>query len=271
MRTETDALLSLQRYVAAALPSMTEVLTELERGDPPARPFAIVSADDTLSTEGTLSTPWSVLPCTAHVYIDAASRKAARAEAEAIRDALWEALYIGIGDGRPLRVPLFDYTGKPATWAIDVTGATSGQWRLELDGDVSAPLELDAQPRALREALEALAGEGIVAGGRAGGPWWVRFDRAPLRGTPHTLAGLVGTLAGDDPDVAVEVLAVGDPEPWRTARDFVNVEQVQLGGLPDPSTPTMRTITAGVRLTWARGGRVPSAEMTLTGITARGR
>lgn len=275
MRTETDALLSLQRYVNQALPGMTEVLTELERGAPPARPFAVVSSDEDLTTGGMLATPWATLPATVHVYLKGTSRTAARKAAEDVREALWAAFYLGLGDGRPMRVPLFDYTGKPAVQRLELTGAKSGTWTIGYGGEFSDELDRQAQPRDLRLALEPIVGVGVEVLGRVGGPWAVRFSGA-LRGLPFDhleadVSGLVSDGSADPPDLAVSDDAIGDPAPWRAARDFLNVEQVNLGGLPDPGDPTQRTITAGVRLTWARGGRVPSAEMQLTGTEVRGR
>lgn len=269
MRTETDALLSLQRHVAAALPDFTEILTEVEHEQPP-RPYAVVSANGDRSTSGLLDLPWDVLPCTVYAYVKGATAALARKAAEDAREALWFAL---VGPGGRRRVPLWDYTGRPEVQRLVITGAASGTWQVETEEGVSVPLDARAQPLDVRVALEQLvAGDGPIVFGRAGGPWDVRFD-GPMRGLPRELMELDTSQLVPAPaqeiGSSVERLSAGSPDPWRSARDFVNVEQIQLGGLRDPDDPTLRTATASVRLTWGRDGAVPSADMTLTGITAR--
>jgi hypothetical protein len=272
MRTTTDALLSLQRHVAAALPSFSEVLTEIER-EAPARPFAVVSANGDASTAGTVNTPWMTMPCTVYAYVTGSTAKEARQAVEDAQEALWQAL---MGpDGRQ-RIPLWDYAGKPCTQRVAITGARGGTFTVALGGQTSDPLPQLAQPIDVREAVEQLVGvPGPVVFGRAGGPWGVRFD-GELRGqnfpelTVDT-SGLVLHPLAEVIEATVDVLAVGDPAPWLPDRSRLNLEQVILNSLRDPADPTLRTATASIRLTWGRRGDVPSAEMTLNGITARGR
>jgi hypothetical protein len=270
VRTETDAILSLQRLVNAALPDFVEVLTAVE-DEQPARPFAVVSADDGWTPDPSPTRPRVTLPATVYAYVKGDTRKDARQQAEDAREALWHALGVGVGDGRPRLVPLFDYTGRPAVQQVAITGASSGTWTLEHEAGITGPLPLRAQPRDLRLALELLPGlaGNVWVYGKLGGPWAVRFD-GELRGQPvEPLAVDVAGLAGPDPAAEIVELSAGSPDPWRDPRDFMTVEQPVFGGLADPVDPRQRTVTVGLRLTWGRGGRVPSSEMTLRSITAR--
>lgn len=272
VRTETDALLSLQRYVAAALPDFDEVLTELEN-ELPDRPFAVVSADGDWTAEGLHATPEVTLPVTVYAYVSGATRAAARKAAEDAREALWQALAVGDRPNAETLVPLYDYSGRPAVQRVTLTGATSGTWTLTLDGDETPPIAARAQPRLVRLALEAarpsLTGNVWVYAARLGGPYDVRFD-GTLRGQP--VAALVADasgLVGPAPAAAVEVLSVGAPEPWRSPRDYMRMQALALGGIRDPSDARLRTVTAGLRLTWGRFGHVRSGDMKVRTITAR--
>jgi hypothetical protein len=272
VRTETDALLSLQRHVAAALPDFVEVLTELE-GEQPQRPFAVVSTDGEWSPAGLRDHPDVTLPVTVYAYVTGDTRTAARKAAEDIREALWQALAVGARPNAETLVPLYDYSGRPAVQRVTLTGARSGTWTLALGADVTPTIPLRAQARQVRIALEAahasLAGDVWVYAHRLGGPYDVRFD-GDLRGEPvATLAASAAGLVGIAPAADVEVLSVGAPGPWRTDRDYMRVTAPTFGGLPDPSDARLRTVTVGLRLTWGRFGHVRSGEMKLRTITAR--
>lgn len=271
MRTETDALLSLQRHVAAALPGFVEVLTELE-GEQPTRPFAVVSTDGDWTAAGLRSHPEVTLPVTVYAYVAGATRTAARKAAEDAREALWDALVAGDRPNGEQLVPLYDYSGRPAVQRLTIAGATSGTWTLEIGGDETPAIPLRPQPRDVRLALEAarpaLAGD-VWVYGSLGGPYDVRFDGG-LRGVPvGVLHPGVDDLVGPDPRVTVQVLSVGSPDPWRGDRDYMRVQAPTFGGMPDPSDARLRTVTVGLRLTWGRFGHVRSGEMRLRTVTAR--
>jgi hypothetical protein len=271
VRTETDALLSLQRYVAAALPDFVEILTEVEN-EQPERPFAVVSADGDWSAAGLQATPEVTLPVTIYAYVRGDTRAEARKAAEDAREALWQALAVGDRPNREHLVPLYDYSGRPAVQRVTITGARSGTWTLALEGVASPPIPRRAQPRDVRLALEAATpdlADRVWVYGRLGGPYDVRFDGA-LRGQPvATLAADVGGLVGPAPAAAVEVLSVGSPDPWRSPRDYMRTEALAFGGMRDPSDARLRTVTVGLRLTWGRFGHVRSGEMKVRTITAR--
>jgi len=271
VRTETDALLSLQRFVAAALPDFTEVLTEVEN-ERPVRPFAVVSRDDDLTPDEFRIAPEVTMPVTIYAYVKATTRTLARKAAEDASEQLWQALLVGGERNRERLVPLFDYAGRPAVQRVQLAGATAGTWTLALDGVESDPLTPRAQPRLVRLAVEQLdpAFVGNVwVYGRLGGPYDVRFDHA-LRGAPvDTMTLDVGGLTGPDPAGSIEVLSVGAPEAWRGERDWMRVEAPTFGGLVDPDDSRRRTVTVGLRLTWGRFGRVRSGEMKLRTIDHR--
>lgn len=270
MRTETDVLLSVQRAVAAAFPDFTEILTELEH-ESPERPFAVVSADGDGAASGTHSSRWFTLPVTVSAYVKGTTRKAARKAAEDAREALVQAFELG---PVPRHVPLFDYTGRPAVQRVTLRGVTGGALALDVGGEVTDLLDWRAQPVDVREAVEDLPGVGsgnLIVFGKAGGPWTLRFDGA-RRGEPvDPVIVEEGGLIGPAAEAVVEVLSVGNPEPWRDPRDYVRLDQVALGGLRDPADPNLRTVTCGLRCTWGRAGHVALPEMTFTGITARAR
>jgi hypothetical protein len=269
VRTETDALLSLQRHVAAALPDL-DVYTELE-AEQPDRPFAIVTTDGEWTAAGLRATPDVTLPVTVYVYVEGNTRTAARKAAEDAREALWDALAVGDRPNAETLVPLFDYSGRPAVQQVTITGATSGTWRL-FYGAWTLAIPRRAQPRQVRLALEAatpaLVGD-VWVYGSLGGPYAVRFD-GTLRGQPvEDLIGDPTGLVGPGPAVEVAVLSEGAPEPWRSDRDYMRATAPTFGGLPDPSDARLRTVTVGLRLTWARFGHVRSGEMKVRTITAR--
>lgn len=270
MRTETDALLSLQRHVAAALPDFVEILTEVEN-ERTERPYAVVSVLDDLTPDASTHHPHVTLPVTVYAYVKGATRTAARRAAEDAREALWRAFAVGDAPNRERLVPLYDYAGRPAVQRVQLAGAAGGTWTLALDDVATPAIPLRAQPRDVRLALEQLPGlaGNVWVYGRRGGPWDVRFDGA-LRGQPvDELVADVAGLAGPAPSASVEVVSAGSPEPWRTARDYMRVVSPTFGGLRDPSDARLRTVIVSLRLTWGRGGHVPSAEMLLSTITAR--
>lgn len=283
MRTPTDVLLSLQRAVARVLPEPWQVLTELEN-EVPVRPYAMVGFDGEPETDGLLDHPEQIVPATIYAYTSPKangtelSRAQAARYAEAIADAIWQALATGEqdddGPGRPMLLPIFDYDGRNEIQQITITGDdTDGTFALDFDGHTTNDLVRRAQARQMRLALEALPnvspGDVWVYARRAGGPWAVRFQGA-LSGAPMPLLTVDrSNLTGTDPDADVEVLAAGSPDPWRNASDFARIDRLSAGQAGDLSDPRQRTVTVKLRLTWSRKGHVPSPEMILQRITAR--
>lgn len=112
-RTNTDALRSLKRYVAIALGEDYEVRLSREEGAferPFARVWQVVG-----TSYPTTSGKWLadvVQPFVISAYpVRAETSDQALVAAQAVEESFFNAFRVGVGDGRPLRVPLVNYTG----------------------------------------------------------------------------------------------------------------------------------------------------------------
>jgi hypothetical protein len=125
MRSSEDALRSLKRYVAEALGGSWEVRLADEEGVF-SRPFAMVweSGPAPETSRGVLSevaAPFTVhaYPATADAFGVPFGAEQAKGQALAALVLLRAAFLVGVGVGRPFRVPLWDYSavswGAPAT------------------------------------------------------------------------------------------------------------------------------------------------------------
>jgi hypothetical protein len=93
MRTEREALLSLQRFVAGVLPEPWDVRTDLETGDPPQRPFALIEQAGGAETTGGPATQDIIIPFTANLYLARQdTREAATDAALDVRELVWQAV-----------------------------------------------------------------------------------------------------------------------------------------------------------------------------------
>jgi hypothetical protein len=113
MRSQWDARRSIQRYVAEALGAGWEVALAADRGEF-AYPFARVQPAGDVTRSGPalyaeLSQPMSI-QCYPQPQDTVVASESAAAE---VLDALERAFSVGVGKGRPLRVPLYDYDGVP--------------------------------------------------------------------------------------------------------------------------------------------------------------
>lgn len=111
MRSPWDARRSLQRYVAEALGPEWEVSLAADRGEFDY-PFARVQPAGDATRSGPalyaeLSQPMSI-QCYPEPQSTAVASEQLAAE---VLDALERAFSVGVGKGRPLRVPLYDYDG----------------------------------------------------------------------------------------------------------------------------------------------------------------
>jgi hypothetical protein len=114
-RTSTDALRSMKRYVAIALGDAWEVRLSREEGAF-ERPFARVwqVAGTTYPLTGGKWLADMVQPFVISTYPPrGATPDDALLSAQAVENTLYRAFRVGVGDGKPLRVPLCNYTGVP--------------------------------------------------------------------------------------------------------------------------------------------------------------
>jgi hypothetical protein len=119
-RTNTDALRSLKRYVAAALGDSFEVRLSREEGAFD-RPFARVwqVAGTTYPLTGGKWLSDIVQPFVISAYPEPGETPdEALLGAQAVEETLYKAFRVGVNGGRPLRVPLLDY----ASVALDAPG-----------------------------------------------------------------------------------------------------------------------------------------------------
>lgn len=160
MRAETDGLLSIQRYFGQVLDAY-DVRTELELGQDPERPFALVTLNTT--THG-LAQRQRTLVVTVHAFpAPADTMKASRAEELALREVLLRAVEFGHPGtpARPGRLPLWDFDPPPGPRRLlDVDGnvipyrADRGYFlRLDADPQVNTRRE-EGDPRWLMVALD---------------------------------------------------------------------------------------------------------------------
>jgi hypothetical protein len=113
MRTSRDAIRSLARYMSRAFGPDWEVGFFSEEGTF-GRPGVMVKATGPQLSSGSRHTIDVIQPFAVYAY---------PAEAEGVEDTfdnamvaeeiIWHAFNVGVGEGRPGRVPLFDYEGVP--------------------------------------------------------------------------------------------------------------------------------------------------------------
>lgn len=112
---------SLKRYVAEALGNDFEVRLNREEGAF-KRPFArvVAAGSPTMMADsqflGTLTQPYAIY---AYPAVGQAP-DAAEQGAQDVEELLLDAFMVGVGDGRPLRMPLYNYLGvalnQPGAW-----------------------------------------------------------------------------------------------------------------------------------------------------------
>jgi hypothetical protein len=259
VRSERDAILSLQRFLAGVLPEPWDVRTELEAGDPPERPFALVEQAGNAEGSGAPVTQDLILPLTANLYLaKQPTREKATDLALDLREQLWQAVKWGPDPHRPTtdRIPLFCYdprlerhrlhvpNGGPVTFTI--AGQTVGPvTRSLLAVDVAALITAAFQAG----AMIVQAGD-IVGQDRGTGLWDIYYG---------------GTLAGQrvgDPTVAAgtgdaRTILQGALAPWRGPSDYARVSSFAQNTVRDQSDPTLVMVAADIRLTFARGLPLP--------------
>ena len=111
MRTNIDALRSMKRYMAEALGDEWEVRLDREEGALTLPLAVVMFSGPTLNTgpkfETMVTQPMSIY-LTPVPASDGMEAQVLASEAEQI---LYEAFRVGVGEGAPMRVPLYDYDG----------------------------------------------------------------------------------------------------------------------------------------------------------------
>jgi hypothetical protein len=274
MRSFEEVRLSLQRYIAEALPDPWQVVLTHEN-EVPDRPYAVVTRAGDATTDGLVSSPTLEAPMAVYAYPEkAASRKEAVLAEDRVAEALWSAFARGVGAGREMLVPLWHYGGVPAVVEVVVPPPDPAQpdvWRIGYGDAWTDPLPRRAQPGRVQDALVGVIPGGLgapprVTAVRLGGPYHL-IDDGEARG--RTLDEVTVQVPQREP-VSQRVLRQGAEGPWRDPREFVTVTQVSIGGQDDDDDPTLRRVNVSMRVSWARSGRHVPAGPLVAGVQVRG-
>lgn len=111
MRTTNDALRSLARYMSRAFGDDYEVSVFNEQGTFTRPGISVRTAGPALSS-GSRHTIDLIQPVAVYVYpVEGESVEETFAGVMEAEEILWQAFNVGIEEGRPWRVPLYDYDG----------------------------------------------------------------------------------------------------------------------------------------------------------------
>lgn len=98
--------------------------------------------------------------------------------------------------------PCFVATSE--TQVVTLTGATTGTFTLDFNGEVTDPIAFDATAAEVEAALELLPSlHDVTVTGAAGGPWTVVFND-PIGDVPELVVDATGTDGTGDVDTTVE-------------------------------------------------------------------
>lgn len=168
MRTLTDALLSVQKYVYEALGSSWEVRLWQDRGEivPGASLALVLKVGDTASVGSALYADVTQ-PMAVHCYpFPKPNADASILQACAVEEQLQTAFrFEGVGLGRPLRVPLYDYS-EVVDPVLEDSGVRWDNDYMRVEGFSTTQIPEPDDPRRIR----------VVAGFNVR---WVRVGRVP--------------------------------------------------------------------------------------------
>ena len=281
MRSERDALLSLQRLFASVLAEPWDIRTDLEAGEPPERPFALIELAGAGETSGAPAAQELIVPLTANLYLERQeTREAATEAALELRERVWAAVKWGPDPRRPTtdRIPLYAYEPRAERHRFRVSGATGGTFVASVDGHDAAPLAPTVGATDLAVAIEAalLAGGVTLTAGdvvgydRGVGLWDVHYAgtlAVVSVGVPVIDgSGLEGSLA----EVSARTLLEAAPSPWRGPSDYMNVSSFSQNTVRDLSDPALVMVAVDLRLTFARGLPLPLDQRILQRVSATG-
>lgn len=276
VRREVDALLSVQRFFAGILPEPWDVRTQLEAGEPPRRPYALIEfAGPGLSTGGPAAQDRTV-PITANLYLEhtaALSREDAANAALIVREDVWQAVKWGPDEIRPTtdRIPLYSYLPRTEKHRFKVAGATGGTFTVTIAGETTIALA----PSVTAEQLAAMIGvalgaapDSLIGYDRGNGLWDVEYG-GEFAGVNVSAPSIDGTLlTGSRPVATARTLLEGAAAPWRTASDYMRVDSFQQSTVLDPTDPSRVMVAVDLRLTFTRGLPLSSGQRILQRISA---
>jgi len=283
VRRELDAILSLQRFFAGVLPEPWDVRTELEAGEAPERPFALIEQAGDAQTTGAPPMQEIAVPMTANLYLAAAeTREAATTAALELREEVWKAVKWGFDPRRPTtdRIPLYAYEPRLERHRFRVAFATAGTFVASVDGHEAVPLPPTTMAEELASEIEeALADSGdfpdlapgdVVGQDRGSGLWDIEYGGS-LAGQnigPPSIDGAL--LTGVLPVVEAKTLLEGAPAPWRGPSDYMRVASFAQNTVRDQSDPALVMVAADLRLTFVRGLPLPLDRRILQRVSATG-
>lgn len=272
MRTEADALLSLQRYFADVLPEPWDVRVKVEAGREPDRPYALVEQNGPSSTTGAPVTQDVTAAYSVNLYlptVEGELRKTAELRALQWREVVWQAVKWGPDPRRPTtdRIPLFSFTPRLEVQRLSFTRATGGWLLVGYGGAWTPPIAWDADLPAVQSAFDALDRDAFAVERRASRIFDVHFG-GDLAGQPVDLLEV-----DDDALESIAAPTVGRrlsaaPAPWRSDRDYLRVESFSMTTVQDEDAPALLMVAVELRCAFARGLPVPFGQMLLQRLNA---
>jgi hypothetical protein len=272
VRTEQDAIRSVQRWLAGFLVAPWDIRLTVESGVEPQRPYALLEQNGTAATNGGGPAAQDVIVAySLNLYLPmAASRQAADDAAMALREQIWTTVKWGPDLRRPTmdRIPLYAYEPRSEVQRVRVRDATAGSFALSRGGVTwTAAIPRDTGKAGLQAALDTLQLGVMLVTARGVGVFDVAFIGA--------LAGIkvealhIDTSALTGPGT-VDVLLEGAAAPWRGPSDYLRVDSFGQTTLRDPDDPKLVQVAVDLRCAFTRGTPLPSDHMLLQRVTATG-
>lgn len=274
MRSELDAIWSLQRFFAQILPEPWNITTDLEVGVEPVRPFALIEPGEA-STDGPPVAQDVTLPVTVNLYMaQSDTREAATDAALALREQVWQAVKWGPDARNPTtdRIPLYAYEPRVEQHRFRLPWVLRDlPFTLTIKGLTSPPIlpTTDAAGLAADIGLLLGAAEGDVTGQDRGTRLWDVFYGGALAG--QRIGDPAITPSGMTPVSGIGsawTVLQGAPAPWRGPSDYMRVESFSQNSIRDMDDPTLMMVAVDMRLTFTRTLPVASDMRILNRIMA---
>lgn len=274
MRTELDALKSVQRFIAQVLPEPWDIRLALEGGDPPRRPFTLVELNGPSDTTGGGRLFDRVLVLTVNFYLEQADTRAEANEAALnLREQVWQLVKWGPDLRRPTtdRIPLYAYEPRIETHRFKVSGAEGGSFTVSIGGHTTMGLsrEINAAmlAAAVTDAIDAPAGA-VVGIDRGTGLWDLEYHGVLAGASPGDPSIDGSMLTGTRAQATARTMLHAARAPWRAASDYMRVDSFTQTTVPDVADPTLVMVAADLRLTFGRGLGLPLGQRIVQRITS---